>query len=149
MMVSKIVETKTYKLHWMIVTLIGSLVICIFAIGYSWYYLQQTKGIYQDFSRAQASQVQTVTARLDDIDRQYQTAKVSLLTQIGANSVQLERDLLADVKDSLESIEKATHSLRSAIIAQPENPNLYHLLNSVYQQELMVLSQLSKLNSLS
>jgi len=142
-------ETKTYNLHWIAITVIGSLVLCTLVIGLNWYYLQQTKSIYRSFSQAQHAEVQTIAARLDEIDRQYQSAKVSLLAQIGANSVQMERDLLADVKNSLDTIEQATHSLRSAIIAQPENPNLYHLLNSVYQQELMVLSRLSKLNSLS
>ncbi|TQV76529.1 hypothetical protein FLL45_00775 [Aliikangiella marina] len=142
-------DTKTYNLSWMKLALTGSLIVCALVVGASWFYLQHTENTYQAFSDAQAVEVRSTAARLDEIESHYQSAKMSLLAQIGANSVQIDRDLLADVKDSLETIEKATDSLRSAIIAQPQDPNLYHLLNSVYQQELMVLYQLSRLNSLS
>ena len=140
-------ETKIYNRRWMPVALAASLVVSFGAVWLSWNNLQTAKAFYASSQQGIDEQNQlSIQSQIDTMEHEYGLAKSALLAQIGMNSANSDEDLLADVKSNLIIIEQATSELKAAIAKQPEDPALLKLLNTTYQQELAVLSNLAKLN---
>ncbi len=85
--------------------------------------------------------------QVDFMEREYQLAKNSYLNQIRYQSSSFSSiESSQKIAKQLEAFKKATLALKSAIKAEPNNPNYPRLLKATYHQELEVLSQLAKLN---
>ncbi|WP_444997878.1 hypothetical protein [Aliikangiella sp. IMCC44359] len=139
--------TKAYKSRWIPIAMAASLLISFAALWMSWSYFEDAKQLYATNHQLKAdSKERNIQAQIKSMEHEYSLAKSALLAQIGMNSAHTERNLLADVKSNLIIIEQATQALKSAIMQQPEDPALIKLLNATYQQELVVLTKLAKLN---
>ena len=138
-------ETKVYTPHWIPWSIAATLAICFGSAFFSWKNLQTAQQVYAESQKALSAK-QTIQFQIEAMGLEYGLAKSTLITQIGLNSAQSNTNLLSEVKGNLLIIEKATKELREAIIRQPDNPSLPKLLKATYQQELVVLSQLAKLN---
>jgi|GEM_PF-2400171 len=140
-------ETKAYTPRWIPWAIAATLVVSFSSVFFSLHNLQNAQQLMaQGFEGDQNNQQFDIQSQINAMEQDYGLAKSALLAQIGMNSAQASSDLMMDVKSNLIIIEQATTELKAAIYQQPDNPSLPKLLKATYQQELVVLSQLAKLD---
>ena len=139
-------ETKTYTPRWIPWAIAATLLLSFSSVFVSWTNLQTANQALAE-NNISNQKVIGVHAQLKAMEQEFGLAKSALLSQIAMNSTQTDADLMSDVKSNMIIIEQATNQLKAAIIKQPENPSLQKLLQATYQQELVVLTQLAKLDT--
>jgi hypothetical protein len=138
-------ETNTYRPNWIRWAIAATLVLSMSSVLLNWNFFQENTQ-QLTIKNSIDSNKKGVQARLKDMEQVFGLAKSALLSQIAMNTAQINTDFMSDVNRNLIIIERATSQLKAAIIRQPENSSLQYLLQATYQQELLFLTQLAKLN---
>jgi len=130
--------------NWMPWAMAATVLLSCGALTLSWRNLQDARSLvaHQQFAVAE----NTVVSQLAAMEQEYRLARSALLTQIGYLSADTDPNLVAYVQQNLADIDRATDNLKSAIREHPEDPSLPALLQSTYQQELAVLTEVARLN---
>jgi hypothetical protein len=141
-------ETKTYTPNWMSMAIAATLVVSFCAAMFSWTNLQQAKGLSLQSSQfvVNTNNRDDIQGQIDKMEQAYGLAKSALLAQINSNAANNQPDILSEIETNLIIIEQATTEIKQAMGKQPNNPSLPKLLKATYQQELVVLTQLAKLD---
>ena len=139
-------ETKTYTPRWIPWAIAATLLLSFSSVLVSWTNLQTANQVFAENNNLNQKDM-AVHAQLKSMEQEFGLAKSALLSKIAMNSSQTDADLISDVKSNLIIIEQATSQLKAAIIKQPEDQSLPRLLQATYQQELVVLTQLAKINT--
>lgn len=140
-------EIKSYTPRWIPWSIAATLMVSLASFFVSWNNLQSAQQLMAiNTVQATRGEISDINLQIKVMEQEYGLAKSALLAQIGSHADEIDNNLLRDVKSNLLIIERATDELKSAINKQPENPSFPKLLKATYQQELVVLSQLAKLN---
>lgn len=143
----KLHVTKAYTPKWIPWAFAATLLISFSCVFLSWNNLQNANELIAKNQLVIESGVNNdIQSQIKLMTQEYSLAKSTLLIQIGNNGARSDSDLMSEVKSNLIIIEQATDELKAAILKQPNNPSLPSLLKTTYQQELVVLSQLAKIN---
>lgn len=85
------------------------------------------------------------TARLAELEKQYDQVTAELLAAINARRDSLPPETVATVEEDLRSIDEALGRLRTALVTDPTDPGLNHLLASTHQKKVNALRQVVRL----
>jgi len=145
-------SSKEHKNNrWASWAIAASLVISLGSLGLSWNNLRQAESIYAQIEIQKSTQQQnyrnSVHYQIEMMEQEFKLAKVGLMSQISMNRNNIDKPLLSEIERDLSVINKAAELLKSAIEKQPENTEYPKLLRATYQQELVVLTQLAKLDN--
>ncbi len=85
------------------------------------------------------------TARLAELERQYDQVTAELLAALNAWRDSLPPETLAAVEQDLRSIDEALGRVRVALASDPTDPGLNHLLASTHQKKVNALRHVVRL----
>lgn len=85
------------------------------------------------------------TARLAELERQYDQVTAELLAAINARRDSLPPQTVAAVEEDLRSIDEALGRVRTALLTDPTDPGLNHLLASTHQKKVNALRHVARL----
>jgi len=153
-------ETKYYTATWIPWAIAASLVISIGSMTFSWNNLQKAENIYAQITQEQSNNLISekdigdlnsgqsgLIWQVDLMEQEYKLARVGLMSRISMNTRHIDKIILKDIQKNLQEIETANQLLKKAIFEKPEDYSLVSLLQTTYQQELNVLTQLAKLDN--
>jgi len=133
---------------WMSWAIAASLIVSFGSVTFSWQNLQQAKVAYEQFESVPRSQAESYLSQVQLMEDAYQVTKAILLKNIAGSGSNIDKLLMSDIEARLVDIELAASSIKEAIKKQPDNIQLPLLLKTTYQQELQILTQISKLTEL-
>lgn len=86
-------------------------------------------------------------AALAQVEGEYERAAQALLAQLRARQAQLPPQTVAQVEDSLRTIDAALQQIREALKQQPGEPQLHLLLASTHRRKVDVLRRVVELGA--
>lgn len=103
----------------------------------------------RDSQRNQQALIAYQTAQLSLIEEQHQMVRVQFIQLLEQGKDSLNPDFVNEIQQVLFEVDSAAAELKTAIKAQPENPEYSSMLVETYQQELKLLNQIKSQNGFS
>ena len=151
----KAVSNEPFKItQWIPIAVAASLTISIISIAFTWISLERSDN-YHSYNEVEASEKQKLLAashhplikQVAFMESEYQTAKLDLMKNISLTSSNFEVNIANKVENELVDIKKARELLKNELSKNPNNSYLAYLLQTTYQQEMKILSQVAKLST--
>jgi len=131
---------------WMPWAIAASLIVSLGSVALSWQNLEQAKMLYSQQQDQNDNRATDEKTQVEIIENSYRVAKVSLMKNIVSSNSSIDAQLMAEIKNKLFDIDAAALLLKEAIRNQPRGSQLPLLLKATYEQELEILTQISKLD---
>lgn len=136
----------------------ASVLLSIALFSYSAFNLNKAERLYATVQKQQDSRtgqeplanqnfrVAQVFEQVQQMEHEYRLARLTVLAQIRYSAGGSAPEILSQIDQSLAQIQHAAATLKDAIAKSPNNPELPKMLKATYQQELVALTQLVRLN---